>query len=274
MKAMQLMFPVPRGDAFGVLRLLAATLLLALGPACTGDGAGPEPEPAEPEPAPAFDAGPPVRINQALTTADGLTIESFSILAEEGAPGVLLLHQFQRSMDQWGDFPEALYARGYSVLAISYRGHGNSDAYSRGLSELLTDPQGAPLDVDAGLAALIESGADPDRIAIVGTSIGANLTVASAIAGTAKTYVSLSSRIPPAEALAEETAEGMTSVFYISSENDGGGQQAADATTMHERTAAPKELLIVDGGAHGIAILEGVPEVEPRILTWLSETLD
>ncbi len=253
-----------------------SSLCLALGLSCTGAGSGTPAEPAsaaEPEPAAGVDAGPAQREPQTLTTADGLSIEAFLLDAGEGAPGVLLLHQFQRSMDQWGDFPEALHAQGYSVVAISYRGHGNSDAYSRALSELLTDPQGAPLDVDAGLAALLAAGADANRIAIVGTSIGANLAVASAIADDAKTYVSLSSRIPPAEALAQAEAQGMQSVFYISSENDAGGQ-AADATTLHERTAAPKELLIVDGGAHGIAILEGVPDVRTRILAWLATTLD
>ena len=236
--------------------------------ACASGTPAPTPEPSAP-----VDAGPATREALQLTTSDGLTLDAFVLRGgAEGAPGILLLHQFQQSLAQWDAFPETLAERGYVVVALSYRGHGASDPYPRPLTDLLTDPAGAPLDVDAGLAALVDHGADAERIGVVGTSIGANLTVAAAILNRGKTYVSLSSRIPPAEALAGQSATALQSVFYLAAENDSGGQ-AADARTLFGRTSPPADLLVARVAAHGIALLRDVPEVEPRILTWLDDTL-
>jgi dienelactone hydrolase len=225
------------------------------------------------------DGGTPMRTDVTFTTSDGLTLTGYLTALPStpmGAPGVLLVHQYMLDDLQWGDLPEALADQGWRVLAFDLRGHGDSDPYGGGpLTNLFTDPDGAPRDVDAALAWLGgPGGADPARIGIVGTSIGANLTVAAAIRGLAHTYAAFSSRIPPTEALAGGLpATGMTSVFYLAGELDTGGQ-AADAQTMFDATTPPSDIQIYPGTAdHGIAILNNQPDARGLLVAWLQATL-
>lgn len=259
------------------LELLPALLALAIVPACGGGGSGGV-DALPGADGPPGDAAAAGRADVRLTTSDGLSLTGFlstSAAGPAGAPGVVLVHQFQRDDAQWGDLPETLAARGLRVLAFDLRGHGESDAYAgASLTELLTDPEGAPRDVQAALAYLgTDGGADPTRLAIVGTSIGANLAVAAAIHGQARTYVALSARKPPVESLAGAAAIGMTSVLYLAAELDG-GDQAADARAMHDATTEPRGLEVYPGIAHhGIDLLELGPDVNARVLAWLDETL-
>ncbi len=192
-----------------------------------------------------------------------------------GSPGILLIHQFMSTDEQWGQWPEALAAKGYRVLAFNLRGHGDSDPYDGTLTGILSDPDAAPADMRAALAYLTGAGqADPTRIAIIGTSIGANLSVEAAIAGLAKTYVSLSSRQSAVETLAGKAATGMESVFYFAGENDSGGTQAANAQSMYDLTATPREIKVYAGVSdHGIAILNNQSDSVALIEDWLGETL-
>jgi dienelactone hydrolase len=255
-------------------RLTAAVLVLALlgAAGCPGPGDGDEtPSPSE---APA----PPTRTDLSFDASDGVTLRGYLTaggLSPVGAPGVALVHQFMRDDEQWGSLPEDMAKAGYRVLAFNLRGHGDSDPYGGGpLNGLLNDPAGAPLDVQAAIEHLGgEGGADPSRIAVVGTSIGANLAVVAAIRGWAKTHVAFSARIPPTENLAATAAEGMSSVFYLAGENDAGGQ-AADSQTLFDRTGAPRRIEIRAGSAdHGIDLLNDHPESSAGLMEWLSETL-
>lgn len=212
-----------------------------------------------------------------IPTADGLELAGAVVVAPgvpQPAPGVVLVHQFQRDGTQWGDIPDRLATAGYRVLVFDLRGHGGSDPYDGALSDLLTDPNGAPRDVEAALTFITTVvQADPDRIAIVGTSIGANLAVAAAIGDKAKTYVAYSTRQAPTESLAGAPAEGMRSVLYLAGENDP-GNQAIDSQVMFEATAEPRLLIVYPGSArHGIELLLEEPGADAELFDWLGEHL-
>jgi len=222
-----------------------------------------------------IDAGAPAPVTTeevTLTTSDGLDLHATFTTggaAVDGSPALLLLHQYLEDDGQWRALPHDWADAGFHVLALTYRGHGDSDAYDAPLANLLTDPQGAPVDVDAGLAWLLaRDDVDVERIGIVGTSIGANLAVASSIHDLASTYVALSPRLPPSESLAASPATGMSSVFFVSSRDDAGGQ-AADCETMASSTSAPVDVLLVDGADHGIALLRNHPNVVEAVTSWL-----
>lgn len=127
-----------------------------------------------------------------LSTTDGKTLTGYLSTSETsspGAPGVVLVHQFQRDDEQWGDLPDLLAGDGYITLAFNLRGHGDSDPNDGPLGDLLSDPVAAPADLTAALDYVAgDGGADPARIAVIGTSIGASLTVAAAIGDLATTY--------------------------------------------------------------------------------------
>lgn len=195
--------------------------------------------------------------------------------APSGSPGIVLIHQFLENDEQWGNWPEALAESGYRVLAFNLRGHGDSDPYDGNLTGLLSDVDAAPADLQAALSFLRTDGqANPDRIAIVGTSIGANLTVAAALRDEATTYVSLSCRKSAAETFAGGAPSDLRSVFYLASDGDSGGVQAADAQVLYDDTGSPRRIEVFAGSsAHGITLLNDHEGVRSQIEDWLAETL-
>lgn len=223
------------------------------------------------------DAGPSSMRSDVTFSSDvGLTgYMTTSAATPPGSPGVLLVHQFMQTDEQWRQWPEELARKGYRVLAFNLRGHGDSDPYGGNLVGILSDPAAAPADMRAALAYLVADGqADPSRIAIIGTSIGANLAVEAAVAGLAKTYVSLSSRETAVAVFAGQAATGMSSVFYLASENDSAGTQAADAQTMYDATTDPRNTKIYAGVAHhGVAILDNNSDSYGLIENWLAASL-
>jgi dienelactone hydrolase len=218
--------------------------------------------------------GAPTSSNVAFTASDGVRLTGRLTVPAGGGtgqPGVVLLHQFGLDLNQWGSLESTLATQGYRVLAFSLRGHGTSDPYAGGsLEGLLTDPDGAPRDVTAALERLgTELQADPARLAAVGTSVGANLAVAAAIRGQVKSAVAFSARKPPTEALARTPATGMANVFYLAGELDRGGQ-AADAQTLFDATAEPRDLHIwPQTDDHGMELLQNHPEATTLLLQWL-----
>lgn len=258
-------------------RLLLLGFLLLASSACGSDSSGVD---ASTTDADVNDGqrGSATRSDVNFASGGTVNLTGYLTTSEEspaGSPGILLLHQFTSTDEQWGLWPEALAAQGYRVLAFNLRGHGDSDAYDGNLVGILSDPVAAPADMRVALDYLVGSGeADSARIAIVGTSIGANLTIEAAIAGLAKTYVSLSSRQSAVEIFAGKPATGMASVYYFASENDGGGTQAADAQTMFDVTITPQSIKVYAGVAdHGVAILNNQADSFGLIEDWLSNTL-
>ncbi len=250
--------------------------------------AGPDPVDAGP---PIADAGPqpmdsaplPSLVTTAVSfqASDGKTLAAnlhVDAATAAGAPGVLLVHQYKQTKAQWDPVVQDLTTLGYRVLAMDLRGHGDSDPQNGALIDLLNDPNQAPLDVQAALAWLKADGqADPARIAIIGTSIGANL--AAAANALAWEGVKLSASLSPRDtAVANLAGNPFTLAFggfyCIAGANDGGGAQATTCQTFTTDATDPKALVILDGtAAHGKAIVEQFPEEWAKIVAWLSEHL-
>jgi pimeloyl-ACP methyl ester carboxylesterase len=108
---------------------------------------------------------PPGRIVH-LTTTDGVAIAgSYWPGARPDAPAVLLLHGVDSSRASFTRHALWLNGLGYGVLAIDFRGHGESGAASRtfGLHEAR--------DAAAALA-FLRAGAPARRVGLIGTSLG------------------------------------------------------------------------------------------------------
>lgn len=223
------------------------------------------------------DAGPPIRTDVSFTTADGLVLGGYVVrpaVSAALAPGVVLVHQYGANDEQWGDLPTQLAEQGWVILAFNLRGHGDSAPYGgAALADILTDPDGAPRDVTAALIHLRgTAGVDGQRLAVVGTSIGANLAVVASGNGEAKTYAAFSTRRPPVDALSGGTAQGMRSVLYVAGALDPGGQ-AVDSQAMYDETAEPREIFVQPATSdHGMALLQ-TPENRQRLVQWLARTL-
>ncbi len=92
--------------------------------------------------------------------------------------GVILLHMMPETRASWENFAKALQTRGFSVLAIDLRGHGDSAGGPlgyRSFSDL--EHQKGVLDVRAGVEFLGEKGIVSGNMTLIGASIGANLAL-------------------------------------------------------------------------------------------------
>jgi 2-C-methyl-D-erythritol 2,4-cyclodiphosphate synthase len=92
-----------------------------------------------------------------ITAEDGVLLQGeLYVITDVLAPGVLLLADDGAS---WGDFPDKLYAAGYTVLVMPVR------------------PANALSDFHVMLQTLINGVADPARLGVVGAGNGANVAL-------------------------------------------------------------------------------------------------
>lgn len=200
---------------------------------------------------------------------DGLDLHA-SFYAGQSGKTVLLLHQLYTTRQSWATLTPFLLENGYNVLIPDLRGYGKT----RGDIQWYK----AREDTRLWLEWLRQqSTVDPSKIAIMGSSMGANLAIIGCNEdnlaheqGGCVTVVAISpglnyygvSPIEPA------FSEGLlnTRVMVITSKRDAYPAQAVEAL----EGAFPDQInaLWLDGNAHGMSLLE--PSVINRILTWLN----
>ena len=222
--------------------------------------------------------GPMVTEDVSLTAADGTELAATVARPTEGTclPGLLLIHQYTNDRTQWDALLPTFVEAGYVTIAVDLRGHGDSGPQQGALSDILTDPDQAPLDVAAALDWLRDSpSVDNARLGAVGTSIGANLTIVALHKGWVSAAVPISTRLEAVEALAG-MPESLTlsNLFCLATDGDGGGVQADSCTQLVADATGDTRLEIIEGSsAHGVTLLSQFPEVVPEFLDWLGTTL-
>ncbi len=205
-----------------------------------------------------FDAG--------MVTADGVHLAAtYYRPAATNAPGVVLLHMLGRKRGDWDAFARQLQELGYGVLAIDLRGHGESEG-KREWNKMI---------MDAAIAtSFIRSRPeiDPDRIVLMGASIGANIAI---------NYAAQDERVVGAALLSPgldyhgvKTADavkqyGSRPLFIAASSED--EYAAKSARKLDSLTQGPHQLLILDNQGHGTQMLGKNNGLEEAIFQWLAE---
>jgi pimeloyl-ACP methyl ester carboxylesterase len=190
--------------------------------------------------------------------------------AEEGkrAGAILLIHQVAKSKESWESFATFVQeCSPYALLAVDLRGHGASGG-SQDWSKM-------PQDVAAAWETLIQRPeVDPDRTAIVGASIGANLAlVHAAYEPRVKGVVLLS---PGLEYHGIKTADpthvyGQRPALIVAAQDD---SYAADSSRkLNDLAEGEHRLHMVAGSAHGTDLLGAQAELRWLILEWLEKML-
>jgi pimeloyl-ACP methyl ester carboxylesterase len=210
-----------------------------------------------------------------LTAPDGLTLYADyyalpdSMVSEDGAPAVLLLHMIGARRESWEPLIVPLQASGYQILAPDMRGFGETGG-----------AQDYPLaQEDAGLWLdwlSVQDGVDSSAIGIVGASIGANYALlVCAETDSCVTAVALSPGldyrgVQPESAFAAGLAD--RSVLLLGSWND--GASARDVFTLAAAGRGEIGMRMYPGSAHGTALFstEGQPVID-LIVNWLNENL-
>jgi pimeloyl-ACP methyl ester carboxylesterase len=197
-----------------------------------------------------------------FSTPDGGTVHADEY--GEGARGLVLAHGAVFDKQSWAPQARAFAAAGYRVLAIDFRGYGESVAGSAGA-------EGRPLDVLGGVRYLRRTGARSVRA--IGGSMGAT-AVAEAAAraepGEIERVVLISS-----SSIARPEAIGGHKLF-ITTRGDAwadGSPRLPRVQELFERAPEPKQLVVLEGDAHAqhiFATAQGA-DLLHEILRFLAE---
>ena len=182
-------------------------------------------------------------------------------------PGVILLHMLWSERSAWEDFAVQLNEAGYAVLAMDFRGHGETGGE--------VDWEKAVQDVGHTWSYLkaIES-VDDERLAIIGASIGANVALtAAAIEPKVGTVVLLS---PGGNYAGVKTHDPMVDygerpVLIAASEQD--TYAAESSLRLAELAAGDAQLIMYPGSGHGTIMLDREADLRGLIIAWLDEHL-
>lgn len=200
-----------------------------------------------------------------LTTADGVALAGLYYEPPlPAAPGVLLLHMRDGRKENWTSFAQLLQERGYAVLAIDFRGHGQS----RGVVNWLGTDQDVITAYDF-LAGRPE--VDPQRIAFIGASIGTQEAIffAAAHPDQVRGVAMLSTFTSRDIEWGLQNYPGP--ILFMASEGD---RAAAQVTRQFAQMLPEAEVFILkNSDRHGTQMLRSDLKIEPILLDWLAKVV-
>lgn len=197
-------------------------------------------------------------------TVDGGTIYGDVYGSSERA--VLLAHGGRFDRTSWAGQAPVLAAAGYRVLAIDFRGRGESV----GGHEWDGSDEGYVYDVRAALAWLRETGSI--SISVVGASFGG---WAAARVATEAEPGEIDALVLLAHSPIERPEDLTGRKLFITARDDpyaDGSPRLADVRDQYERAPEPKELVVLDGAAHAQHLFD-TPQGE-RLLDEVLRFLD
>lgn len=216
-----------------------------------------------------------------LTTEDGVKIIGDALPGRSKVPrGLLFLHMMPADRTSWREIMERLVLRGFTCLAIDLRGHGesvekgNQTLNYKDFSDF--EHQASRRDVDEGLKWLEkDQGIAPDRIGLVGASIGANLAI-DALARDARlpTAVALSPGLDYRGVKTEVPVRNLQphqSLFLAASEED--EESFASCERLCKIAHIDCHFERDAGAGHGTTMLERVPKLKDIVINWLERKI-
>jgi alpha/beta superfamily hydrolase len=176
-------------------------------------------------------------------TSDGGVV--FGDLYGDGVNGVILAPGGRFDKSSWAPQANVLADAGFRVLAIDFRGHGESRAGRSG-------PDALPLDVLAAVRYLRDLGTE--QIAVVGASIGGWAAGEAAVESRMDTTIGISRLVFLAHSSISQPERLPGRKLFIVSRGDTRGAGAflrLDAIrSQYDAAPEPKELVVVEGSAH------------------------
>jgi len=209
-----------------------------------------------------------------LTTKDHKQIAA-DFYPADGGRSAILVHMMPATKESWKTFAEALQQKGIASLAIDLRGHGASEDGPGGYKEFSDREHQAKIyDVEAAWEFLHQRGAEMQKTAVVGASIGANLSIV---------FGSQHHEIPAIVALSPGIDyRGVTTdqsiraigiqqhVLLVASEEDS-GSFASIRTLADWQPRAEK--IEKNGIGHGTHMTDVDPELFDYLVNWIDQHL-
>lgn len=201
--------------------------------------------------------------NIKVSTADGQ--ELHAVEAGTGQHGVLLLHDAGRTSADWRLFADKLAGKGYRVLTLDLRGHGES----ANILETEPDWPGMTQDVTAAVAHLRKRGAR--KVSVVGAGLGANLAVqAASTDDSLETVVLLSPGLNIHGYKPSGMVEGYGERPLLLAAAKDDRKAASTVKFLATKTSGPTRAVYLKGTSSGTNLLDDNPSLEDGVLSWLA----
>jgi dienelactone hydrolase len=184
-----------------------------------------------------------------------------------GDRGVVLAHGGRFDKESWAKQAQTLAKAGFRVLAIDFRGRGQS----RGGSRSKSPDEGVQYDVLAAVRYLRDKGSK--TASIVGASFGGGAAAEASVEARPGEIDRLVLLAPSA---IDEPQKMKGRKLFVTSRDDREGDgtlRLIEIREQYEKAPPPKELLILDGSAHAQFIFqtEQGERLMREILRFLSE---
>lgn len=214
---------------------------------------------------------------KAFQTSDGVILVGDLYAQKQKSPTVVMLHMLRRSRQAFQPLIAPLLARGFTIVNMDLRGHGDSISKTDrsaisyknfGAADWLLLPKDAQI-VIADLEKI--PGVDTEKIAIIGSSIGAN--TAAIVAGDphVKALVLLSPGDDYHGLQPEKYLRGLTKpVLMFAGKGD---QYSAESVERWAKLGGKFQVKVLDTQAHGNDLLTQTNGVIPETVSFLQAQL-
>ena len=219
---------------------------------------------------------------RASTSDQGATFKTFDLVELHASfdlpvgvpapiPAVLLLHGFGEDRSVWKDFSKELLNRGWAVMALDLRGHGESRLKNQRPMEASqdwrTNPHEFPVDLDPALDWLkSRPRVDNGKIVVIGFDVGANLAlIASGRFQEVRTVVAIKPDLSESLAMAGSAQDFVPRSTLIVVPNESEAARFKVAVKTRSR-------IIMAPHSGGTAEWTADKQIKDAIFQWLKET--
>ncbi|MBD3304795.1 alpha/beta fold hydrolase [candidate division KSB3 bacterium] len=212
-----------------------------------------------------------------LTTSDQVTLAASWVVPhaseenQQRRPVVILLHDYGLNRRDWSFFIPDLAQRGYNVLALDLRGHGQSEG--RGQYSPASLLQQGHLDVLAALEWIEDNTqSDADQIFLIGAGVGADIAYMSS--GKFPKQIQATVAISPSySSILDGSFVDIRprAILFCATVGSHQGSSMLATESLANFTQDPKKVILYQGSAHGLAMFYKHPELRQEIFTWLSQ---
>jgi alpha-beta hydrolase superfamily lysophospholipase len=198
-----------------------------------------------------------------FATQDGGLI--YANLYGKGKRGVVLAHGGRFNKESWEPQAQRLAKAGYRVLALDFRGYGQSQGPGQ------ADPLGAPLHYDVLAAVRYFRKAGAKTVAVVGGSMGggagADATIEAAPGEIDRLVVlgGVAGSKPP------EQIKGRKLFIVTRNDTSGTGPRLPGILAAYEKISQPKKMVLLEGSAHAQFMFD--TELSERVMSEIQRFL-
>ncbi|WP_119067777.1 alpha/beta hydrolase [Aggregatilinea lenta] len=187
--------------------------------------------------------------------------------ADDPARALLLMHHSGGQKEVWIDFIPVAQEAGYALVTVDLRGYGESGGET-------SDWQSMEADAHLWLAWLRDQpGIDPDRVSIVGSSIGGDLGLRVMVNDEAlRTVVSLSPRLDVNGMTTADAMEAVAArpIFFAAGQGD--ALDAEATRTLFALATGDVQARLYDHGACCTTLFTLERDLAPAVIAWLDRT--